>query len=162
MIFKHLGTQIDIHGGGADLMYPHHESEIAQSEAFTHKKPFVKTWMHAAMLVYKGEKMSKSLGNMIFVSDLLKNYSADAIRHVLLSHHYREVWEFQMEELVESDKTVKLLKEKISQDSEGDLALFEAALDDDMDTPKALLYVKECMAGETLKKSLDLLGFSLE
>src|SRR5258708_1303704 len=103
MIYQYLGAQIDIHGGGADLIYPHHESEIAQSESYTGKSPFVQTWMHIAMLKYQGEKMSKSLGNLVLVKDLLQKYSPNALRWLLLSHHYRQEWEFKLKELDRAD-----------------------------------------------------------
>lgn len=160
MIYKHLGPQIDIHGGGADLIYPHHESEIAQSESFTQHKPFVQIWMHAAMLMYQGEKMSKSLGNMIFVKDLLENYSADAIRYVLLSHHYRTVWEFRDDDLVEADKLLKTLEGKCDDQDAGELRVFETYLEDDMNTPGAIEYIRTEMSGPSLRKALSILGFS--
>ncbi len=94
MSINSLGEQIDIHGGGIDLIYPHHESEVAQSESGTLKKPFAKYWLHTGTVYINGQKMSKSLGNLILISDLLKKYSANAIRWVLLSHHYREKWEY--------------------------------------------------------------------
>ncbi len=135
MIYKTLGNKIDIHGGGYDLIYPHHESEIAQSVSYTKKSPFVKTWMHVAMLFYKNEKMSKSLGNLIMVKDLFKKYSSNAIRWTLLSHHYRQQWEFKEEELVEAEKNLKniiknLKVEKIPKE-------FISCMDNDLDTPKA-------------------------
>ena len=95
MAMHFLGPTVDIHGGGADLIFPHHESEIAQSEGATDVHPFVRVWMHTAMVRYQGEKMSKSLGNMVFVRDALKQYDANAIRLYLLSHHYREPWEYE-------------------------------------------------------------------
>ena len=107
MIHKYLGKQIDIHGGGKDLIYPHHESEIAQSENYTGKKPFVKYWMHIAMVMSCGEKMSKSLGNLVMVRDLLKMYSANEIRWYLLSHHYRNPWEYMESDLEESAGIVR-------------------------------------------------------
>ncbi len=113
MNFDYLGEQIDIHGGGADLIYPHHESEIAQSETFTRKKPFTKHWMHIAMVRYQGEKMSKSLGNLIMISNLQEQYSSNAVRYTLLSHHYRETWEFQESELAEAQKTVESIEKNI-------------------------------------------------
>ncbi|HLU34677.1 MAG TPA: cysteine--tRNA ligase, partial [Thermomicrobiales bacterium] len=76
----YLGDQIDIHGGGYDLIFPHHEAEIAQAESVTGKEPFVRYWMHVAMVDYQGEKMSKSLGNLVYTRDLLDTHSADAIR----------------------------------------------------------------------------------
>ncbi len=109
MIKQYLGDQIDIHGGGRDLIYPHHSSEIAQSESSTGRVPFVKYWMHTAMLMYQGEKMSKSLGNLIMVSDLLKTYSPQVIRYELLSHHYRKPWEFDEEQLKIASDNIKRL-----------------------------------------------------
>ncbi len=80
MINEFLGDQIDIHGGGRDLIFPHHESEIAQSESFTGKRPFSRFFMHTAMVMHSGEKMSKSLGNLVLISQLLKSHSPNAIR----------------------------------------------------------------------------------
>ena len=94
MAMGHLGDRIDIHGGGADLIFPHHTCEIAQSENATGVRPFVRRWMHGAMVRMDGEKMSKSLGNLVLVHDLLQRYSADAVRVLLLSHHYRDAWEY--------------------------------------------------------------------
>jgi cysteinyl-tRNA synthetase len=92
MAMKYLGQTITIHGGGEDLIFPHHDAEIAQSEGYTGVR-FVRHWMHTGM-VYCGEhKMSKSLGNMVFVADLLKRYSADALRLHLLSHPYAKPWD---------------------------------------------------------------------
>ena len=82
---------IDLHGGGSDLIFPHHECERAQSEAAT-GQPFVRHWMHQAMVCYEGEKMSKSLGNLVFVSELLKDWDPRAIRLAVLEHHYRSSW----------------------------------------------------------------------
>lgn len=89
MSMKYLGPQIDIHGGGQELILPHHENEIAQSEAFTGKKPFVKYWLHTGYLTIAGEKMSKSLGNFVTIRETLKKYDADTIRFFVLSSHYR-------------------------------------------------------------------------
>src|SRR5687767_6522736 len=94
LAMRELGTTtIDLHGGGADLIFPHHECEAAQSEAVT-GQPFVRQWMHAGMVCLDGEKMSKSLGNLVFVSDLLKEWEAPAVRLAILSHHYRSSWEW--------------------------------------------------------------------
>ena len=95
MAMQQLGPTVDIHGGGADLIYPHHECEIAQSECASGVTPFVKIWAHVGMLHYQGAKMSKSLGNMVFAKDLLASYPADAVRLALYSHHYREPWEYE-------------------------------------------------------------------
>ena len=89
MNLKHLGEQIDIHGGGNDLVFPHHENEIAQSESYT-GKPFARYWMHNGMLQLKGEKMSKSLGNLVTVDDFLAQHEASVLRLLILSSHYRK------------------------------------------------------------------------
>ncbi len=149
MIQRFLGEQIDVHGGGRDLIYPHHESEIAQSESFTGEKPFVRFWMHTAMLLYLGEKMAKSLGNLIMVDSLLKHYSANVIRWTLLSHHYRTPWEFDQNELKDAEKNVSLVFNTIKNNSsenlintEGlNLRHFVSLMDDDLSTPDALKFV---------------------
>jgi cysteinyl-tRNA synthetase len=89
MSLKYLGDTLDIHGGGQDLIFPHHENEIAQSESFTGKKPFAKYWLHNGLLRLGEEKMSKSLGNLITIKEALSKYSADAIRLFVLRSHYR-------------------------------------------------------------------------
>ena len=89
LALRELGTTIDLHGGGSDLIFPHHECEAAQSEAAT-GEPFVRHWMHQAMVRMDGEKMSKSLGNLVFVSDLLKECDPRAIRLAVVEHHYRD------------------------------------------------------------------------
>lgn len=111
MITKLLGDSIDIHIGGADLEFPHHECEIAQVEPITGKSPFVNHWMHVAMVRHNGEKMSKSLGNLIMVNNLLKTYHADTIRIYLGMHHYRESWEHSEEDL----NAAELLKTEFNQ-----------------------------------------------
>jgi cysteinyl-tRNA synthetase len=108
MSLHYLGQQIDIHGGGADLTFPHHTCEIAQSEHVTGKAPFVRYWMHIGMVYLGGEKMSKSLGNLILVSNLLKEYVPDAIRVMLQSHHYREAWEATPQDMRAASETVEL------------------------------------------------------
>jgi cysteinyl-tRNA synthetase len=89
MSIKYLGETIDIHGGGNDLVFPHHENEIAQSEAFTGKAPFARYWIHNGLLQLGNQKMSKSLGNLITIKDALAKHSPDAIRLFILSSHYR-------------------------------------------------------------------------
>ena len=93
MSMQELGPTLDLHGGGTDLIFPHHECEVAQSEALT-GKPFVRHWLHSAMVAYEGEKMSKSLGNLVFISDLLKVADPRAIRLALMHHHYRSGFEW--------------------------------------------------------------------
>ncbi|OGD84072.1 cysteine--tRNA ligase [Candidatus Curtissbacteria bacterium RBG_13_40_7] len=144
MGMKYLGPTITIHGGGSDLMFPHHEAEIAQSENYTGKK-FVKIWMHTAMVFCEGKKMSKSLGNMVFISDLLKKYSPNTIRILLLSHHWHTPWNYDEEELNEAVKTAQVLEKSTSkstgltsQQAKRSLSQFFKALDENLDTPKAL------------------------
>ncbi|MBI3485728.1 cysteine--tRNA ligase [Candidatus Daviesbacteria bacterium] len=171
MINQYLGDQIDIHGGGRDLIFPHHESEIAQSESFTKKSPLVKYWMHASMLMYQGEKMSKSLGNLVMVSDLLKKYDPNAIRLNLLSHHYRMPWEFDIKELEQATKFVGRIQKAISKlGPRGSTekinyfnTKFNMAIEDDLDIPEALNVIKELLdkidqgQDEQLKLTLKLL-----
>src|SRR5206468_3523583 len=94
LALRELGTTtIDLHGGGTDLIFPHHECEAAQSEAATGEK-FVRHWMHQELVSLGGEKMSKSLGNLVFVSDLLKEWEPAAVRLAVISNHYRQAWEW--------------------------------------------------------------------
>ena len=168
MAYKYLDKKIDIHGGGSDLRFPHHESEIAQSEAFTGLKPFSQFWMHTGTVMYDGEKMSKSLGNLVLVSDLLKKYSANAIRYLLLSHHYREPWEYYQEDLDEAAETVKTIERKLKTKETTNkntyLEQFTKALADDLDTPKALKILNETIENgntEEANKMMGVLGFKL-
>jgi cysteinyl-tRNA synthetase len=150
MSLKYLGPQLDIHGGGADLAFPHHTSEIAQSEHFTGKAPFARFWVHTGMVHQDGEKMSKSLGNLTLVSDLLKKYSADAIRMTLLNHHYRYPWECFPEDLQVATETVGLFQQVrslVGEQTEGTNSLlhgqFTAAMDNDLNTPQALWLLRQ-------------------
>lgn len=152
MIEDALGDQIDIHGGGRDLIFPHHESERAQTESFTGKKPSVQHWMHTGMVMYEGEKMSKSLGNLILVEDLLKQYSPSAIRWLLLSHHYRHPWEYEVDELKNCEKKLQDFRPRLQEKNSGDWKVVEGFLDDDFNTPEVLRYLAIECKGETLKK----------
>ncbi len=102
---KHLGDTFDIHGGGADLIFPHHENEIAQSEAYT-GRPFVKYWVHNGFITVDKEKMSKSLGNFFTIKEILNKFDAEVIRFFLLSTHYRSPIEFSDEQLRESESSI--------------------------------------------------------
>lgn len=142
-----LGPTVDIHGGGYDLIFPHHECEIAQSENATGVKPFVRYWMHAAMVDYQGEKISKSLGNLVLVRDVLTSYRADALRLYLLSNHYRESWEYEDDEIERWSSVANDLQEAVEFPAYGvgdildvsrDREQFFAALADDLDTPRAI------------------------
>ena len=150
MSMRYLGPQIDIHGGGADLAFPHHTCEIAQSEHFTGKAPFARNWMHTGMVHQDGEKMSKSLGNLTLVSDLLKDYSANAIRVTLLNHHYRYPWEFFPEDLDVATETVGFFEQVHAlvgtHAGRSDNLLhsqFVAAMENDLNTPQALLLLRQ-------------------
>ncbi len=152
MARTYLGDTIDIHGGGSDLIFPHHECEIAQSENATGEKPFVRYWMHAGMVEYQGEKMSKSLGNLVLASDLLSEYSSDAIRLYLFSHHYRAAWEFLDEEMSRYEALANDLREAVEFPAYGiedevDVSMlrerFFNALDEDLDTPDAVEALEE-------------------
>ena len=103
----YFGSQYDIHGGGLDLIFPHHEAEIAQMEAASGKKPMVQYWMHTGFLNVKGEKMSKSLGNFITITELLQEYSPEVFRFFVLSTHYRSPIDFSQEILQQSDKSLQ-------------------------------------------------------
>jgi cysteinyl-tRNA synthetase len=159
MSMKYLGPQIDIHGGGADLAFPHHTCEIAQSEHFTGKAPFARYWVHTGMVHQDGEKMSKSLGNLTLVSDLLKKYSANAIRVTLLNHHYRYPWECFTDDLQVATETASLFEQvrAITGDHSGaDHVLhdrFIAAMENDLNTPEALLLLRR--AAETVVTTRD-------
>ena len=108
MAMKHLGETIDIHAGGQDLQFPHHENEIAQSELAT-GKPFVRYWLHVAFLRVDGQRMGKSERNFIFVRDALRDYSAEAIRHFLISAHYRHPLDYNSSSLKESSSAIRRL-----------------------------------------------------
>ena len=157
MAMAYLGSRFEIHGGGGDLLFPHHESELAQSEGATGERPWVDHWTHAGMLSYGGAKMSKSLGNLVLVRDLLRSYPGDAIRHYLVSHHYRSEVDFTEADLARSADAVARLRgaciraEELApaapaRPADHDLLpsvlehrdRFLAAMDDDLDTPRAL------------------------
>jgi len=149
---KFLGDQLDIHGGATDLIFPHHENEIAQSEALTGKKPFIKYWMHTGFLQSSGEKMSKSLGNILPVREFLKEFSADAFRLFVLQAHYRSPIDYSTDNIKDAEKTLERLKEfrrrlqsavhgngtKAKEAADVLKARFVGSMDNDFNTPKAL------------------------
>lgn len=164
MSMHYLGEQIDIHGGGADLAFPHHTCEIAQSEHASGKIPFARTWMHTGMVYQAGEKMSKSLGNLTLVRNLLKDYSADAIRIVLLSHHYRYPWECFPEDLhiaAEQASVLQELRKMIGDELHGEDTMlrnrFVVAMEADLNTPEAVLLLRHA-AKDALKAQDHNLG----
>ena len=127
MSLKYLGETIDIHGGGQDLIFPHHENEIAQSESFTGKKPFVKYWLHNGLLQFNEEKMSKSIGNLITIKEALARYSADAIRIFVLSSHYRSPLTYSEDALEAAGGGLRRLKQA-AQGGQGDFSPMDLEL----------------------------------
>jgi len=142
----YLGLPIDIHSGGADLEFPHHESEIAQAEGAFGKRPFVRYWIHTAMVHHEGEKMSKSLGNLLMVDKLLQSCSPDALRLYLASHHYRRPWSHDPAELHRSERMAGKLCRAVTADCASGNPMdaswgqdtFTRAMDDDLDAPRAI------------------------
>ena len=145
MIREHLGETIDIHGGGRDLIFPHHENEIAQSRC-AHGGDYVRYWVHNAYLDMDGEKMSKSLGNVRTVRDLLQSYRGEVLRFALLSAHYRSPLNFSAELLEQAETTLSGLYATLrdvsnaAADTGVELAHepFYQALNDDLNTPVAI------------------------
>lgn len=166
MSTKLLGTTLDIHAGGEDLIFPHHENEKAQSEALT-GKTFVKYWLHNGMIKYTGDKMSKSTGNIFLLREALKKYSADALKIFFLSKHYRSPIEFSEEALSSAAKAATRINETFlrfesefsftipKQDSwiNEKRSIFIDSLDDDFNTPRALALIFELV--NSLNRAMD-------
>ena len=149
MSLKYLGDTIDIHGGGSDLIFPHHENEIVQSESFTGKKPFAKYWMHNGLLQFGEDKMSKSLGNLITIKDALKDYGADTIRIFVMNSHYRSPLKYSLEAFQAAESGAERLRRTVErEDNSGNTdsrldpepyrKMFIEAMDDDFNSPQAL------------------------
>ncbi|MBI3980228.1 MAG: cysteine--tRNA ligase [Chloroflexi bacterium] len=147
MVLHHLGEQIDVHGGGQDLIFPHHENEVAQSESFTGLDPFARHWLHNGLLRLGEEKMSKSLGNLVTIREALAQHSADGIRLFVLSSHYRSPLTYSDEGLSGSDRGAERLRlaataagplEGTALDAGRYRTAFETAMDDDFNTPQAM------------------------
>ena len=151
MAHAYLGDEFDIHGGGLDLIFPHHENEIAQSNAAGYK--FAKSWMHNAWVTTSGEKMSKSLGNSLQVGEILKKVRGIELRWYLGSAHYRSMLEFSFEALAESATAFKRIEAFLSRAAavlgkEVDILIadeFKAAMNDDLAVPQALAFIAESM-----------------
>jgi cysteinyl-tRNA synthetase len=146
MATRYLGETIDIHGGGQDLIFPHHENEIAQSECFS-GKPFVRYWLHNGLLQLDDEKMSKSLGNLITIKQAVKEYGADALRLFVLNSHYRSPIKYSKESLQAAQVGAERLRRVIQREDSGAEETLNAttykeqmeqALDDDFNAPQAL------------------------
>jgi len=147
MAFKHLGEQIDIHGGGLDLIFPHHENEIAQSESASGKAPFSGVWMHNGLLRTTGATMSKSLGNAFNVNSALEEFSSDAIRLWILQSHYRTNPLLDKKLIGDAERSMRRIRQAVeaepvvsetSLDPEPFRRRFVEAMDDDLNTPQAL------------------------
>ena len=141
MSYATLGRTLDLHGGGGDLVFPHHECEIAQSEC-AHGVPFVRHWMHCGLVAYQGTKMSKSLGNLVFISEMLKVADPRAIRLALMSHHYRTDWEWFDNDIDDGNASLSTLHAAAHRHGRGPATepyaeQIRAALDDDLDAPTA-------------------------
>ncbi|MCP3987670.1 MAG: cysteine--tRNA ligase [Actinomycetia bacterium] len=160
LVLRELDTTIDLHGGGSDLIFPHHECESAQSEAATGES-FVRHWMHQAMVRMDGEKMSKSLGNLVFVSDLRETYDTRAIRLGIVANHYRNDWEWNDQLMpAAADRLERWLAAGVGS---GALDEVRAALDDDLDTPAGVDAIDAAVsAGHGVSEAALLLGVDLE
>ncbi len=161
LALRELGTTIDLHGGGADLIFPHHECERAQSEAATGEL-FVKHWMHTALISMNGQKMSKSLGNLVFVDRLRTEYDPMAIRLGLIEHHYRTEWEW--DDGLMDRNTRRLMAWRASAEGLTGDVLDEVRdrLDDDLDSPGAVAAVDRAAAdGVCTRAAAELLGVRL-
>jgi cysteinyl-tRNA synthetase len=158
----YLGEQYDIHGGGIDLIFPHHESEIVQMESISGKKPMVKYWLHTGFLMVKGEKMAKSLGNFITIRDAMKDYDAEALRYFFASTHYRSPIDYTKKGLQQAKNSLQTLyttlenieelqtkeekaltkeEKKLQKDLQETKKNFLVAMDDDFNTPLALSHL---------------------
>ena len=187
MAIKYLGSSIDIHGGGRDLIFPHHENEIAQSESFTDEVPFSRFWMHNGMLRLGEDKMSKSIGNIITVGEALSSYSPDALRLFFLSSHYRAPLLYTEANVAGQERALERLKNAVRPASAASVgstidvspakAQFVEAMDDDFNTPRALAAMFELAreinrgkdegadvlgAQDTLRELSGVLGISLD
>ena len=159
LALRDLGTTIDLHGGGTDLIFPHHECEAAQSEAAT-GEPFVRHWLHMPMVRLDGTKMSKSLGNLVFVSDLLKEWDPGAIRLGILGNSYRQEYDWTPR-LLESAAR-RLDAWRANGPGDGALDDVRAALDDDLDTPRAIAAIDDAASsGLGVSQAAGLLGVLL-
>ena len=187
MSLRYLGDTVDIHGGGQDLIFPHHENEIAQSESFTSVKPFVRYWLHNGLMQLGEDKMSKSSGRLIAVSEVLAKYSADAIRLWVLSSHYRSPIIYSDEAITSMEQGLERLLHAAHVDLEASATTaieatsykerFIEAMDDDFNTPQAIAVLfdlaREINRGHTegldvrkayhvLRELADVLGLTLE
>jgi cysteinyl-tRNA synthetase len=159
MALTTFGATVDLHAGGADLVFPHHAYEAAQAEAFTGVRPFARSWMHVGSVMAGGQKMAKSTGNLVFVHDLLERWSAAAIRFIILSRPWHESWEFDESELDQAEGEIEELRVLETKPRRSSAAAEEVqrAVFDDLDLPRALAVAKEAH-GKALHDLMSLLG----
>ncbi len=162
LALRELGEHVHLHGGGADLIFPHHECERAQSESATNT-PFVDHWMHAALISKDGEKMSKSLGNLVFIDALREEWDPRAIRLGIISHHYRTEWEWHDNLMSSSNERLARWQASVGGDDDGALInAVRAALDNDLDTPHACSQIDTAVSeGRDATSAAALLGIDL-
>ncbi len=162
LALRELGTTIDLHGGGSDLIFPHHECERAQSEAAT-GEPFVRHWMHVAMVFKDGEKMSKSLGNLVFVDALRKEWDPRSIRLAVLEHHYRHEWEWDDNLMPRNRDRLHTWRLARGGSSGSVLDDVRACLDDDLNTANAVSAIDAAASvGVDVTAAAALLGVNLD
>lgn len=161
LALRELGTTIDLHGGGSDLIFPHHECERAQSEAATGEL-FVRHWMHVAMVFKDGEKMSKSLGNLVFVDQLRTQWDARSIRLAVIEHHYRNEWQWDEELMPRNHQRLIAWKESVGKSRCEVLEVVRGHLDNDLDTKSAIVAIDTAAAeGNDVSEAASLLGVEL-
>ena len=166
---KYFGAQYQIHGGGRDLMFPHHEAEIALMEKISDKKPFVEYWIHTGFLTVNGVKMSKSLNNFITIKDLLKEYDSRVLRYFFLKHHYRSSLDYSKDKVIQAKKELEKIDNYIEELKKSSLKKtkgfgkikndFEKAIEDDINTPIAVSLIFEIIK---LPPSKEILSFIKE
>ena len=163
LALRELGTTIDLHGGGTDLIFPHHECERAQSEAAT-GEPFVRHWMHVAMVGMDGHKMSKSRGNLVFVDKLRMQHDPRVIRLALIQHHYRSEWEWSPDLItVNANRLAAWESSMVGRDDPGTTQVVRDALDEDLDAPAAVRALDDAAEkGFSVRDGAALLGVTLQ
>lgn len=169
MSIKYLGNTIDIHGGGQDLIFPHHENEIVQSEAFTQEIPFSKFWLHNGLLRMGSDKMSKSVGNIVLIKDVLNKFSSNAVRMFILSSHYRSPLDYSEDNIMGKENSIKKLykvlehtggvhSNEINDLLESRKQQFINAMDDDLNTPRAIATIFDLSKdlNQLINKNIDI------
>lgn len=158
LALRELGPSIDLHGGGSDLIFPHHECERAQTESVT-GEPFVRHWMHTALISKDGEKMSKSLGNLVFIDQLRQEWDPMVIRLGIIGHHYRSEWSWDDCLMSRSAERLDSWKKASGPEEPQLIDSVRVALDDDLDTPHAVALIdRAAAAGQSVSKAAELLG----